>query len=138
MSESLVAVRAEVTYVAREAITQGQLRTYAEVSGDHNPIHLDENAARAAGLSGVIAHGMLLAAFVGERALRFASDEARLPRARVKRIQTRFRAMVYLGDVVSIGGSVRSSSDDALVLDLAMRNQKGETTTTGVVELVSH
>jgi acyl dehydratase len=33
-------------------------RRYADASGDHNPIHLDDAAARAAGLPGVILHGM--------------------------------------------------------------------------------
>ncbi|MDR1441904.1 MAG: MaoC family dehydratase N-terminal domain-containing protein [Bifidobacteriaceae bacterium] len=40
-------------------LTRADLRRYATASGDHNPIHLDEEAAKAAGLPGVIAHGML-------------------------------------------------------------------------------
>lgn len=34
---------------------------YAELSGDFNPVHFDDNAARAAGFSGRISHGMLYA-----------------------------------------------------------------------------
>lgn len=41
------------------AITRADLVAYAEASGDHNPIHLDEEVARSVGLPGVIAHGML-------------------------------------------------------------------------------
>lgn len=41
------------------AITRADLLAYAEASGDHNPIHSDEAVARAVGLPGVIAHGML-------------------------------------------------------------------------------
>jgi acyl dehydratase len=40
------------------AVTRADLVTYAEASGDHNPIHQDETVARAVGLPGVIAHGM--------------------------------------------------------------------------------
>lgn len=40
-------------------VTREDLRAYAEASGDHNPIHLDEEVAVAVGLPGVIAHGML-------------------------------------------------------------------------------
>ena len=40
-------------------------RTYAGVSGDHNPIHQDESVARSVGLPGVIAHGMYTLALVG-------------------------------------------------------------------------
>ena len=40
------------------AITRADLVAYAEASGDHNPIHQDEEVARSVGLPGVIAHGM--------------------------------------------------------------------------------
>ena len=43
-------------------ITREDLRRYAEASGDHNPIHLSEDAARSLGLPGVVAHGMLTSA----------------------------------------------------------------------------
>ncbi|PAY24040.1 acyl dehydratase [Dietzia natronolimnaea] len=43
-------------------ITREDLRRYADASGDHNPIHLDDDAARALGLPGVVAHGMLTSA----------------------------------------------------------------------------
>ena len=38
---------------------RGQVAAYADASGDHNPIHLDDDFARSVGLPGVIAHGML-------------------------------------------------------------------------------
>lgn len=40
------------------AVTRADLVAYADASGDHNPIHQDEEVARAVGLPGVIAHGM--------------------------------------------------------------------------------
>jgi len=39
-------------------VTRADLVRYAEASGDHNPIHQDEQVALAVGLPGVIAHGM--------------------------------------------------------------------------------
>ena len=39
-------------------ITRGDLVAYAAASGDHNPIHQDEQVALSVGLPGVIAHGM--------------------------------------------------------------------------------
>ncbi|NYD43400.1 MaoC/PaaZ C-terminal domain-containing protein [Nocardioides panaciterrulae] len=39
-------------------ITRADLVAYAHASGDHNPIHQDEQVARSVGLPGVIAHGM--------------------------------------------------------------------------------
>jgi acyl dehydratase len=39
-------------------VTRADLVRYAEASGDHNPIHQDDEVARSVGLPGVIAHGM--------------------------------------------------------------------------------
>ena len=40
------------------AITRDDLVRYAAASGDHNPIHQDDEVATSVGLPGVIAHGM--------------------------------------------------------------------------------
>jgi acyl dehydratase len=51
-------------------VTRADLVRYAAASGDHNPIHQDDEVARSVGLPGVIAHGMytmaLAARAVGE------------------------------------------------------------------------
>ncbi len=39
-------------------VTRADLARYARASGDHNPIHQDDEVARSVGLPGVIAHGM--------------------------------------------------------------------------------
>jgi acyl dehydratase len=56
-------------------ITPGQIRRYAAISGDHNPIHTNPIAAKLFGFPTVIAHGMFSAAAV------LANIEARLPDA---------------------------------------------------------
>ncbi len=40
-------------------LTRSDLVAYAAASGDHNPIHQDEQVALAVGLPGIVAHGML-------------------------------------------------------------------------------
>lgn len=112
-------------------ITQEQLKAYAEAAGDPNPIHLDEQVAKRMGLPGVIAHGMLTAAFIGETAVEAAGQGYCL-----RRVQTRFKAMTLLGDVVIVSATVKAASDLGITLDLVAKNQRGETTTTGVVELL--
>ncbi|OBG35281.1 dehydratase [Mycobacterium alsense] len=54
-------------------ISPGQIRRYAVVGGDHNPIHTNPVAAKLFGFPTVIAHGMFTAAAV------LANIEARLP-----------------------------------------------------------
>ena len=127
----------EISPVAFPAVTGGMLKEYAAASGDSNPIHLDESVAKAVGLPGIIAHGMLVAGWIGERAERFAAEvdltgPADGPDYVLKELTTRFRAMVFLGDIISIGGVVRESGPDLVVFELQARNQKGEITTTGL------
>lgn len=124
---------AEIKAFSFPAITREQLKLYSDVSGDFNPIHLDDEAARAAGLTGVIAHGMISCAMIAERAQRIMQDEASGGKAWVlKRFQTRFKAMVLPGDILTISGSVKQVTGDQIALDLIAKNQRGETTTTAI------
>ena len=55
--------------VGREAVrvrtvTDADITGFAEVSGDHNPVHLDEAFAQTTPFKGRIAHGMLSAAWI--------------------------------------------------------------------------
>ncbi len=79
-------------------VGRDQLRKYADASGDPNPIHLSDEAADAAGLPGVIAHGMLTVATMG---LLFSPY---LEYGHVKTFRSRFSGMVFLGDVLRVGG----------------------------------
>jgi acyl dehydratase len=114
-------------------ITLEQLKKYSEASGDFNLIHLNEEVAHSAGLPGIIAHGMLIAALIAERATRFVRSQTTLNGFELAQFQTRFKAMVYLGDVPFIGGEIKKISDCDLILDLKSKNQNGEITTTALV-----
>jgi acyl dehydratase len=48
----------EPVYEETTKVDEDQTFRYAKASGDHNPIHLDENTAKMAGLPGIILHGM--------------------------------------------------------------------------------
>jgi 3-hydroxybutyryl-CoA dehydratase len=45
-------------------ITDASVRAFAEVSGDHNPLHLDEDYARKTVFRGRVAHGMLIGSHI--------------------------------------------------------------------------
>ncbi|HEY8816404.1 MAG TPA: MaoC/PaaZ C-terminal domain-containing protein [Candidatus Dormibacteraeota bacterium] len=76
--------------------TREQIAAYAEASGDHNPIHLDDDFARSVGLPGVIAHGMLQMGIAGSVAAEAAGGGERL-----RRLVCRFAGMVVPGDSVT-------------------------------------
>lgn len=77
-----------------------RLIKYAGASGDFNAIHLVDDAAEEAGLPGIIAHGMLTVATMG---LLFSPY---LEYGYVKTFRSRFSGMVFLGDVLRVGGRV--------------------------------
>jgi acyl dehydratase len=79
-----------------------RLIKYAGASGDFNPIHLVDEAAAESGLPGIIAHGMLTVATMG---LLFSPY---LEHGYVKTFRSRFSGMVFLGDVLRVGGRVSS------------------------------
>jgi acyl dehydratase len=104
-------------------VTVEQIRRYAQASGDHNPIHVDEAFARAAGLPGVIAHGMLTMAFVNQMVTDWLGD-----RRCVRSLRGRFSGMVLPGDEVTCRGSVvaRDPSTRRVTVQLTAHNQRGE------------
>lgn len=112
-------------------ISRDQLRAYADASGDFNPIHLDEEVAKSVGLPGIIAHGMLIAALVAERANQFMDRESGTTGYRLIYFQTRFKAMTFLGDTPSVGGSVKLVKGDEVTLDLQAKSQRGDVTLIG-------
>ncbi len=79
------------------AITTTQLAMYAGASDDYNRIHYDQDYARAAGLGGVIAHGMLTMALMTRALTDWAGHEGM-----VRKLSARFVAPVRPGDVVSV------------------------------------
>jgi acyl dehydratase len=96
-------------------ITRADLVRYAGASGDFNPIHYSDRIARAAGLPGVIAHGMYTMA-LGARVL---SDWAGNPAAVVS-YGVRFTKPVVVPDddegvALTIGGRVTDVLEDGLV-----------------------
>ena len=88
------------------------------------------------GLPGVIAHGMLTASLLHSRALEAIADYRNLRGFHIGQSDTRFRAMTFLGDEISLGGQWQMTGADELRLDMQARNQKGETTVSTVFKLV--
>ena len=113
-------------------VTQEQLRRYADASGDHNPIHLDEEAARRVGLDSVIAHGMLSMAFLGQ----FLEQQIRgIPGAFLAQFSVRYASMVRLGDTLTCEGTVKErvtgNAHEAVAVECWVQNQRGEKVTLG-------
>ena len=101
-------------------ISAGQIRRYASVGGDHNPIHTNPIAAKLFGFPTVIAHGMFTAAAV------LRTIEGQLPDA--LRYSVRFGKPVILPAKANL--YVDRVADG---WELALRNSKGRPHLTGTV-----
>jgi acyl dehydratase len=86
----------------RRVVTREDVAAYAEVSGDRNPLHVDDAFARSVGFPGVIAHGMFTMGHMASAVVAWAGD----PGA-VTSVSAQFRAPVFLGDTIVAGGRVR-------------------------------
>jgi acyl dehydratase len=101
-------------------ITRADLVAYAEASGDHNPIHQDEDVARSVGLPGVIAHGMYTLAL----AARYVDEQLGEP-GRIVRIGAKFTRPVVVpreGTEVVVAGERRD--DRTVVLTVTCEGLK--------------
>ena len=100
---------------ARYELSREDLRAYAEASGDHNPIHLDEATATSVGLPDVIAHGMLTMAHGARLLTDWVGDPSR-----VLEYSVRFTKPVVVPDTdegveVAFGGTVAEKLPDSRV-----------------------
>jgi acyl dehydratase len=108
---------------AKQHVDADQTVRYAEPSGDHNPIHLDEDFARAVGLPGIINHGLCTMAFVSHAVIGVAGADPRT----LKRLAVRFAKPVRPGQDIStrvwgtgagaFGFETASDSDAVVVKD---------------------
>lgn len=107
------------------AVGLDRLRRYAAVSGDDNPIHVDEAAARAAGLDGPVVQGMLLMG-LADTAL-----GAWLPEGTCVRLSARFALPVPAGSDIAVSGRVVRADEaggrERATLRLFIRDGTGRT-----------
>jgi len=97
-------------------VTRADLVAYAAASGDHNPIHQDEEVAISVGLPGVIAHGMYTLALVGSAVSTWTGG------AEVVELGSKFTSPVVVpadgGADVVVNGTVKSVADGLVTLAL--------------------
>ncbi len=86
-------------------VTQAKIDRYAQVSGDHNPLHIDPEFALRTQFGGPIAHGMLILAYLSE----VLTAEFGLDWLSSGHLKARFRAPTRPSDMVTTGGSFRRS-----------------------------
>ena len=111
------------------AISRHTLALYCGASGDHNPIHVDSDFAKSAGMPDVFAHGMLSAAWLG----RLLTDW--VPQSAIRSLDIRFAAITHVGECITCSGTVGETFEEGgrrfARLQLSTTNQDGMVKLTG-------
>ncbi|HEV7903047.1 MAG TPA: MaoC family dehydratase [Pyrinomonadaceae bacterium] len=117
------------TATLSKTITDADIHTFADLIGDHNSVHLDDEFAARTRFGRRIAHGMLGASFIS------AALGEKLPgRGTVYLSQTfKFIAPVYPGDTITARVTVLKVREDKniLTIETVCEKQTGETVITG-------
>lgn len=110
-------------------VTDDLVRAFAEVSGDHNPIHLDESFAASTRFGKRIAHGMLSGAFISAALTSDMGDRMAVYLSQ----SLKFTAPVFIGDTVTTTSTIKMIRKDKpiITLETVCSNQRGETVVTG-------
>lgn len=123
----------DVVHEESTKVDDDQTFRYAEASGDHNPIHTDENTAKMAGLPGVILHGMCSMAFAAKAAVNGVADG---DPTRVKRVFVRLSKPVFPGQELTTKLWEESESGGVKTYGFETYNPDGDAVIkAGVVEI---
>ncbi|UCE14176.1 MAG: dehydratase, partial [Candidatus Heimdallarchaeota archaeon] len=113
----------QVILTKQMKVTSDQSVRYAAASGDENPIHVDRDIARAAGLPDIILHGLCTLAFATQA---IVDGLAKGDPTKVKRITTRFSKPVFMEDTLTTEGWLLKEDETSKVIGFETKNEKGE------------
>jgi len=117
-----------------EPISRLTLALFAGASGDHNPIHVDLDFARAAGMDDVFAHGMLSMAYLG----RMLTDW--IPPQALREFSVRFTTITHVHDRLVCSGRIverfERNGEQLARVELQAASQEGEVRLTGEAVVV--
>jgi len=110
-------------------LSRTTLALYAGASGDHNPMHVDIDFARAAGMPDVFAHGMLSMAWLGRLLTNW------VPQRDLREFSVRFSAITHVGERIVCTGRVTEKlerdGERLIRVAVATANEAGEVKLSG-------
>jgi acyl dehydratase len=119
----------ELAPLAIPPISRTTLALFAGASGDHNPIHIDLDVAKSAGLDDVFAHGMLSMAYLA----RLLTDN--FPVERLRSYKVRFASITPVHGQPTCTGTARqidtADGERRATLDLTVTLPDGTLTLVG-------
>lgn len=111
-------------------LTRTDIVRYVGASGDFNPLHHDDELARAAGFPSLFSAGMFQAGLLATFAVDWLGAEE------IRRFRTRFVEQVWPGDVLTCDGEISGIDDDRITVSLTCTRQTGGVAITGEADFV--
>lgn len=99
-----------------KSASRKDLVRYAAATGDFNPLHWDHESARAAGLDGVVVHGLLMLSWLAQQASVFGAAPAP-----VATIKARFRSALRPAEAARTEATIKAISSVGLDADVGLR-----------------
>jgi acyl dehydratase len=128
-----VSVGDELPLIRKAPLTRKTLALFAGASGDHNPVHIDIDAAKVAGLPDVIGHGMLTMAYLAQVLTGW------VPQSAIRAYSAKFVSPTRVGDELTCTGRVLekkvSGSERTVRVQLQVIDQSGEIKLRGEAEV---
>jgi 3-hydroxybutyryl-CoA dehydratase len=117
------------TALLTKTITEADIQTFGDLTGDHNPLHFDKEHARRTRFGQPIGHGMLTGSLFSPIIAHQLPGEGAIYLSQ----SLRFVAPVFAGDIITAVLTVTHVREDKQIITLAgvARNQKGEVVITG-------
>jgi len=129
-----VSVGSEIIPLVKQPTTR-QLVMWAGAVGDYMPIHYDKDFAQSRGLSGVIVHGQLVGAFLGQLMTDWIGE-----RGTLRRLSCSYKGMNYPGETITAKGKVTKkyvrNGQHYVECSLWAENAKGEKTASGMAIVI--
>lgn len=105
-------------------VTEEMMDKFLAITGDVNPLHNDEDYAKSAGHPGRVVYGMLSASLLSTLAGVYLPGK----RSLIHEVKIKFAKPVYIGDTLTVEGTVEEKHDvySLLMLKVTVRNQSGD------------
>lgn len=122
----------DMTESFEREITAEMMDKFREISGDNNPMHCDGDFARENGFDDRLVYGMLTASLYSTLVGVYLPGKYAL----FQEIETNFRNPVFIGDTLTVTGTVVEIKDKfkRLIIKAVIKNQNGKTVSKATIK----
>lgn len=114
-------------------ITEGMMKNFLEITGDVNPLHNDDEFAKAKGFENRVVYGMLTSSMLSTLAGVYLPGE----RSLIREVDVKLKKPVFVGDTLTVSGTVEDIRAQLGIFDMKVTivNDKGDKVLRGKMQM---